>query len=126
MACQHCGCETLKPKFCSFACQQGFAWTVRKRAMEAAGRVVSKNPRAARRYLIERDRACALCGTREWRGQAIPLVLDQIDGDAENWALANLRMICPNCDAQLPTYKSHNWGRGRAKRRERYAAGLSY
>jgi len=53
-------------------------------------------------------------------------VLDHIDGDSGHNARSNLRLICPNCDSQLPTYKSRNKGRGRAWRRKRYADGKSY
>ena len=35
-------------------------------------------------------------------------VLDHIDGDAANNHFENLRMVCPNCDSQLPTFKSKN------------------
>ncbi|WIM86214.1 hypothetical protein PT015_14985 [Candidatus Mycobacterium wuenschmannii] len=38
----------------------------------------------------------------------------------------NLRLICPNCDSQLPTYKARNRGSGRHYRRQRYANGQSY
>jgi hypothetical protein len=37
----------------------------------------------------------------------------------------NLRLICPNCDSQLPTFKMRNRGRGRHSRRQRYADGKS-
>ena len=35
-------------------------------------------------------------------------VLDHIDGDTANNHFENLRMVCPNCDSQLPTFKSKN------------------
>ena len=38
----------------------------------------------------------------------------------------NLRLVCPNCDSQLPTYKSRNRGSGRHSRRQRYRDGQSY
>jgi hypothetical protein len=53
-------------------------------------------------------------------------VLDHIDGDGVNHVRSNVRMICPNCDSQLPTFKARNRGKGRHFRRERYRAGLSY
>jgi hypothetical protein len=54
---------------------------------------------------------CDLCGLTNWRGERIDLRLDHIDGDAGNNALHNLRLICPNCDSQLPTFSHRNIGR---------------
>lgn len=45
-----------------------------------------------------------------------PLVLDHIDGNASNWNENNLRLVCGNCDMQLPTYKSKNRNSARKKR----------
>lgn len=59
-------------------------------------------------------------------GMTLEFVLDHIDGDATNNTRENLRMVCPNCDSQLPTFKSKNRGKGRHFRRERYANGQSY
>lgn len=59
-------------------------------------------------------------------GQPIPIELDHIDGNPENNELDNLRLICPNCHAQTPTYKGANKGNGRHERKERYQKGLSY
>jgi hypothetical protein len=70
---------------------------------------------------------CAICGgPSTWQGLPLGFVLDHVDGDATNNARANLRLVCPNCDSQLPTFKARNRGRGRAWRRQRYADGKSY
>lgn len=34
--------------------------------------------------------------------------MDHIDGDAANNIRDNIRLICPNCDSQLDTFKSKN------------------
>lgn len=54
------------------------------------------------------ERKCAWCRRRKWRSKPIPLELDHIDGDHLNNQLLNLRLLCPNCHAQTPTYKGRN------------------
>ena len=59
--------------------------------------------------LNEQDNCCAICGIKnEWNNAPLVMILDHIDGDASNNKRDNLRCICPNCDTQLPTYKSKN------------------
>jgi len=70
---------------------------------------------------------CAICPVATiWEGASLVLVLDHIDGNSENNSRGNLRLVCPNCDSQLPTYKSKNRGSGRYFRRKRYAEGKSF
>ena len=65
---------------------------------------------AIREYIYEKqDYKCAICGiNNQWHGQQLNFVLDHIDGDASNSTPENVRLICPNCDSQLPTFKSRN------------------
>lgn len=81
-----------------------------------------------RLHLLEaQGHSCAICaGATTWQGQELRLVLDHVDGDSTNNRRENLRLVCPNCDSQLPTYKARNRGKGRAWRRQRYADGKSY
>jgi 5-methylcytosine-specific restriction endonuclease McrA len=107
-------------------------WPDAKRLFLAEGRWEGVNhpiviARRYRRFLLEtRINSCAICGTQTWMGQAVPLVMDHIDGNAENWDLENLRLICGNCDMQLPTHKNKNRGKGRGYRRTRYSEGKTY
>lgn len=71
-------------------------------------------------YLIKtRGHKCEICGLSELQGQPIPLILDHINGRACETTLDNLRLVCGNCDMQLPTYKSKNKNSDRRDRRLR-------
>ncbi len=70
-----------------------------------------------KKYIIkEQGYKCDICGiNEEWNGKPLHFVLDHIDGDARNNKRENLRMICPNCDSQLDTFKSRNNGKSTRK-----------
>lgn len=60
-----------------------------------------------RRLLLEgiKQPVCELCGQGElWRGVRMALVLDHINGIADDHRLENLQIVCPNCAATLPTH----------------------
>ena len=47
---------------------------------------------------------CELCGQGgEWNGKELIMVLDHINGVNNDHRLENLRMVCSNCNSQLPT-----------------------
>ena len=75
----------------------------------------------AKRYLIHKNgNVCSICGISTWQNQPAPLVCDHISGDSTDNRIENFRLVCCNCDAQLPTYKSKNKGKGRKYDREYY------
>ena len=75
---------------------------------------------AIREYILnEQECKCAICGISNiWNDKELKFVLDHIDGDAANSCRENLRLICPNCDSQLDTFKSKNKQSARNARRE--------
>lgn len=50
-------------------------------------------------------RCCELCGQDElWRGRRMSLILDHINGVADDHRLENLQIVCANCAATLDTH----------------------
>lgn len=49
-----------------------------------------------------------VCGLDEWLGQPLNMHLDHVNGAHDDHRLENLRMLCPNCHSQTPTYGGRN------------------
>lgn len=68
------------------------------------------NLHIVKRFILEeQSHTCAICGMEDnWNEKDLVFIIDHIDGNAANNTRENLRCVCPNCDSQLPTYKSKN------------------
>lgn len=48
---------------------------------------------------------CEMCGQGEsWNGGVMSMILDHVNGVRDDHRLENLRIVCPNCAATLPTH----------------------
>lgn len=130
--CANCGKRLVRhhQKYCNPTCQWKYLWKTWCKEVENKDEFFnrkSSNNKRPKKYLIEkRGYKCEICGNTKWMGKSIPLVFDHINGNPYDWKLSNCRLVCGNCDMQLPTYKGKNIGNGRYSRRQRYREGKSF
>lgn len=110
--CQQCSIEfragtgAKQYKFCSRGCLLlNKASQQRQRFID--GKIVTSD--SLRKHLTEdRGYSCEECGISEWNNSKLTLQVDHINGDPGNNFPDNLRLLCPNCHSQTPTYKGGN------------------
>jgi hypothetical protein len=92
-------------KFCGHNCQQEFKWITETKPAIENGTKNLNNFRALLKYVTERDGyKCNTCNLTHWLDNPISLDLDHIDGSNKNNHPSNLRLLCPNCHRQTPTW----------------------
>lgn len=122
--CLYCGKECNwsyhnMNKYCDNQCQADHTkerWLLENKEKFESGTLRSRA--AIKRFVYIRDgNHCSICSQLpEHNGKRLTMILDHIDGNASNNLPSNFRLVCPNCDSQLPTFKSRNIGKGRATR----------
>jgi hypothetical protein len=57
------------------------------------------------RLVEARGHTCEECNLSIWLGIPITLELEHIDGNNSNNDYSNLKLLCPNCHSQTPTWR---------------------
>jgi len=61
------------------------------------------------RILLEQGGVCAICKNPPvWMGSPLKFQLDHVSGVRTDNSRANLRLLCPNCHYQTPTWGARN------------------
>jgi hypothetical protein len=121
--CLHCDKLTKRVSYCSNMCCSNNIFIKRVEEVDKLGYIYDStkfNTSAsfAKRYLKHKHgNYCSICKINStWKNKPLILVLDHINGHSNDWSISNLRLVCPNCDSQLPTFKSKNKGNGRPRK----------
>lgn len=113
LVCKNCQTKFKKSRntknlFCSKSCNLIFRRKERNIAIEN-GEIFDIS--TMKRYLVDISNICSECGISDYyNGKPIVLQCDHIDGNSDNNALNNLRLLCPNCHSQTETFGSKGMG----------------
>ncbi|HUQ30457.1 MAG TPA: HNH endonuclease [Candidatus Paceibacterota bacterium] len=110
-------------KFCSNQCQADFRYkTFKDGWITGSRKVITKNISGhIKRFLLETyGDKCSRCAWDEKHPTTlrVPLEVDHVDGNSDNNARENVRLLCPNCHSLTPSFRNLNRGKGRSWRKE--------
>lgn len=104
--CKECGSKLGRSAqtYCSVSCQQVFA------AKKALADGTASASTLKRVLIREQGLKCSICGWAKINPHSgkCPVQLDHIDGNSDNNARENGRLLCPNCHSLTSTWGSLN------------------
>lgn len=115
--CPQCGVKS-KSTFCSTECSIEYKFQQKVKLVEERGyfyepHIYNCRPFVKKYLRKKHGDKCSICGHGSiWNGKPLVLVCDHINGVPNDWTISNIRLVCPHCDSQLPTFKSKNKGNG--------------
>lgn len=87
-------------------------------ASDIRGKIAMPHHRRQMRRKLLREGTeyrCVICGITEWCEKRISLEVDHMDGNTTNNDIPNIRLLCPNCHSQTPTWRGRNVKRPRSQ-----------
>lgn len=67
---------------------------------------LTTNDSIKKRLILERGHKCECCGLEHWLELPITIELEHINGDNRDNSKENLKLLCPNCHSQTPTWRN--------------------
>ena len=98
--------------FCSHACSNKYRFSDALLRLKE-GKLSNRS--TIYKYLVHLyGDKCSICSIKSlWNGKFLRLIVDHKNGKANDNAPSNIRLVCPNCNSQLPTFTGRNLGNGR-------------
>jgi 5-methylcytosine-specific restriction endonuclease McrA len=97
--------HSKRNKYCSQTCMHEHRYNLIKKPLIEEGKLNKNSLPLLIKYVSERDGyKCSCCGLVDWLGEKLSLDLDHVDVNNTNNLPNNLRLLCPNCHRQTPTW----------------------
>ena len=104
--CKNCGkiIDKYQNIYCDIKCRDEYQFKMKTLPRFYEGKLSENN--TIRKVLIYlHGEKCVDCGCNgTWNNKSLTLQVDHKDGNSDNNNPTNLRLLCPNCHTQTPTY----------------------